>query len=74
MLDEAAKFFVSQGVLGAGLLVLGVAYYRKDRECAELHAARIASAERQIEILATAKARTEAIVDKYESLVEERAR
>lgn len=73
-MDDATKFLVGQGVLGVVTLALGYACVHLYRSQQALHAAWHAFAEKQIEILATAKAKTEQIVAEYEEIAKGKRR
>ena len=57
-MDKVLEILLNQGVLGAVCVVLGVAYYRKDRECAQAHTDRITDNEKSLALLVSAQAAT----------------
>jgi hypothetical protein len=73
-MDKATEYLVGQGVLGAICVVLLVAVWRLYAELQALHAMWRTFAERQIELLATAKAKTETVVAEYEEILKGRRR
>lgn len=73
-MDDATKFLVGQGVLGVVCLGLAAAVVHLYRAQVALHTAWHAFAEKQIEILAVAKVKTEQIVSEYEEIAKGRRR
>jgi hypothetical protein len=47
-MEEAAKIFLQQGVVGAMLVVLGIMYYRKEQECQAKEKANLAEKDARI--------------------------